>query len=97
MGLCIDPQHRALQGFPAANYTTPPWYRLLRHAHCEVLAEPCDMAVEMIDNVERCERMGLIYRQDGVLHCTIRLWEDADEPEAQCLAACLLNWKESYQ
>lgn len=94
MGLCIDPQHRALQGFPAAYYTTPPWYRLLRHAHCEVLAEPCDMAVEMIDNVERCDRMGIVYVKDGVLHCTIRLWEIAGEPEAQCLAEALLRWKE---
>lgn len=94
MGLCIDPDHKALQGFPAENYTTPPWFRLLRHAHCEILDTPADMAVEMIDNVERCDRMGVIYVQEGVLHCTIRLWEIANEPEAQCLAACLLNWKE---
>lgn len=93
MGLCIDPTHKALAGFPAEKYTTPPWYRLLRHAHCEVLDEPADMAVEMIDNVERCDRMGVLYVKDGVLHCTIRLWEVADQPEAQCLAACLLNWK----
>ncbi|MBE5804582.1 MAG: beta-galactosidase [Clostridiales bacterium] len=94
MGLCIDPTHPALKGFPADEYTTPPWYRLLRHAHCEVLPEPADMAAEMIDNVERCERMGVIYRKNGVLHCTIRLWEIAHEPEAQCLAACLANMKE---
>lgn len=94
MGLCIDPEHPALQGFPAEDYTTPPWYRLLRHAHCEVLTEPAEMAVEMIDNVERCDRMGVIYVQDGILHCTIRLWEVADEPEAQCLAACLCAWKQ---
>ncbi len=94
MGLCINPAHKALAGFPAEEYTTPPWYRLLRHAHCEVLDRPADMAVEMIDNVERCDRMGIVYVQDGVLHCTIRLWEIADQPEAQCLAACLLNWKE---
>lgn len=94
MGLCIDPEHKALAGFPTEDYTTPPWYRLLRHAHCEVLDAPCDMAAEMIDNVERCDRMGIIYVKDGVLHCTIRLWEIAQEPEAQCLAACLLNWKE---
>lgn len=94
MGLCIDPDHKALQGFPAEDYTTPPWYRLLRHAHCEVLDAPANVAVEMIDNVERCDRMGIIYEKGGVLHCTIRLWEVANEPEAQCLAACLLNWKE---
>ncbi len=92
MGLCIDKGHRALQGFPAEEYTTPPWYRLLRHAHCEVLDTPAEMAVEMLDNVERCERMGILYVKDGVLHCTIRLWEIADEPEAQCLAAALVNW-----
>lgn len=91
MGLCIDPQHPALRGFPAEEYTTPPWYRMLAHAHCEVLDQPERMAVEMIDNVERCRRMGILYEKDGVLHCTIRLWEIAGEPEAQCLAACLVN------
>ena len=91
MGLCIDPQHPALAGFPTEDYTTPPWYRLLAHAHCEPQAEPADMAVEMIDNVERCQRLGILYVKDGVLHCTIRLWEIAHEPAAQCLAACLAN------
>ena len=95
MGLCIQPEHPALQGFPAEVSTTPPWYRLLQHAHCEVLDAPADMAVEMIDNVERCERMGIVYVKDGVLHCTIRLWEIAHEPEAQCLAQALMQMKEN--
>ena len=91
MGLCIEKDHAALAGFPADEYTTPPWYRLLAHAHCEPLDQPADMAVEMIDNVERCQRLGILYEKDGVMHCTIRLWEIAHEPEAQCLAACLIN------
>lgn len=95
MGLCIRPEHPALQGFPAEKSTTPPWYRLLQHAHCEVLTEPAEMAVEMIDNVERCERMGIVYVKDGLLHCTIRLWEIASEPEALCLAQALLQMKEN--
>lgn len=89
MGLCIDPEHPALSGFPAKEYTTPPWYRLLRHAHCQVLDARCDAPVEMIDNTARCERLGLIYEKDGAWHCTIRLWEAANEPEARCLAESL--------
>ena len=43
----------------------------------------------MIDNTARCERLGLIYEKDGAWHCTIRLWEAAQEPEARCLAESL--------
>ena len=92
MGLCIRAGHPALAGFPADEYTTPPWYRLLRHAHCEVMDAHAEMVAEMIDNTERCDEMGVIYLADGVPHCTIRLWEIADEPEARQLARSLIAW-----
>ena len=89
MGLCIEPSHPLLADFPADEWTTPPWYRLLKHAHCEPLAENCELPVQMIDNVTRAQRLGILWIKDGVVHTTLRLWEAADEPEAKALAASL--------
>ena len=89
LGLCIDEHHALLAGFPAEEYTTPPWYRLLKHAHCEPITQPG--IVEMIDNVERCQRLGVLYVQEEYVHLTSRLWEEPDAPEIRAFAQSLLN------
>lgn len=89
MGLCIDPAHPILSGFPAEKWTTPPWYRLLKHAHCEPLTEACELPVQMIDNVTRADRLGVLWISGGRVHTTLRLWEAADEPEARALAGSI--------
>ena len=91
LGLCIDKEDTALAGFPAEDYTTPPWYPILAHAHCEPLDALAVPVVEMIDNVERCQRLGILYRKDGYIHLTARLWENADMPEVKAFALSLLN------
>lgn len=91
LGLCIDKEDTALAGFPAEDYTTPPWYPILAHAHCEPLDALAVPVVEMIDNVERCQRLGILYRKDGYMHLTARLWENADMPEVKAFALSLLN------
>lgn len=90
LGLCIDPAHPLLSGFPADCHTTPPWYRILAHAHCEPIAN-AQPIVEMIDNTERCQQLGILYVQDGYVHLTARLWEDADSPEVRAFALSLLH------
>ena len=74
MGLCIDTTHPMLAGFPCQEWTTPPWYRLLAHAHCEPLSEACELPVQMIDNVTRARRLGILWAKDGIVHTTLRLW-----------------------
>ncbi|MBQ7850776.1 MAG: hypothetical protein IJ343_13710 [Clostridia bacterium] len=32
--------------------------------------------IQMIDNTERCQRLNLLWEEDGVLHMTFRLWEN---------------------
>jgi len=75
LGLCIDPESRLLAGFTQENYTTPAWYELLQHAHCEASAVH-NPIIQMIDNTERCQRLNLLWEEDGVLHMTFRLWEN---------------------
>lgn len=91
LGLCIRPEDPLLAAFAPEDYTTPPWYRILAHAHCEPLEGSTAAIVEMIDNVERCARLGILYRKDGALHLTARLWEDAASPEVQAFAYSLLR------
>lgn len=49
---------------------------------------PADIypAVQMIDNTERCARLGILYQQDGVWHLTARLWEKPNDPAVRALA-----------
>ena len=45
----------------------------------------------MIDNTERCQRLCILWEQDGVPHLTIRLWEDAQDITVRAFAASLME------
>ena len=42
--------------------------------------------VQPIDNVERCHKLGMLYKQGDMLVCTSRLWEIAEYPEVKAFA-----------
>lgn len=90
LGLCIDAQHPWLHGFAQEDYTTPAWYRVIQTAHCENV-DVSDPIVQMIDNTERCQRLCLLWEQDGVPHSTFRLWKDADDVSVRAFAASLVE------
>ena len=90
LGLCIDTESPLLRGFTQEEYTTPAWYELIQCAHCETSAVHNPM-VQMIDNTERCQRLNLLWEEDGVLHMTFRLWEKADDTTVRAFAASLLE------
>ena len=92
LGLCIEADHPALAGFASESFTTPVWYRILAHAHGEDIGPDAEPVVQMIDNTERCRRLGILYICQGIPHLTSRLWEDADAPEVRAFAASLLAW-----
>lgn len=91
MGLCIEADHPMLHGFAAEDYTTPNWYHLLAHAHCEPIGPQAQPIVQMIDNVERCQRLGILYQENGVTYLTARLWEAADYPEVRSFAKSIIQ------
>ena len=76
--------------WPKEDYTTPAWYQLLQKAHCEN-ADCASPIVQMIDNTERCQRLCLLWEQDGVPHLTARLWEAADDVSVRAFAAALVE------
>lgn len=86
MGLSIDTASPLLKRFAQEDYTTPVWYAILQTAHVQRLPADIRPAVQMIDNTERCARLGILYQQDGVWHLTARLWEKPNDPTVRALA-----------
>ena len=93
LGLFIETESELLKKFPTADYTTPRWYNLVSHSHCADL-DGTDISpdVWVIDNPERRKKLALLYRKDGVVCCTSRLWEIADKPEVKHFAASLAEY-----
>ena len=91
LGLLIDTESELLKGFPCDTYTTPVWYNIVTHSFSANL-DNTDIVpdVTVIDNPQRAERLGLLYRNGGVI-CTSRLWEIADNIEVKHFAASLVN------
>ena len=90
LGLCIDAQHPWLKAFAQEDYTTPAWYQVIQTAHCENVDIP-NPIVQMIDNTERCQRLCLLWEQDGIPHLTARLWEKAEDVTVRAFAASLVE------
>lgn len=86
MGLSIDTASPLLKRFAQEDYTTPAWYAILQTAHVKRLPADIRPAVQMIDNTERCARLGILYQQDGLWYLTARLWEKPDDPAVRALA-----------
>ena len=86
MGLSIDTASPLLKRFAQEDYTTPVWYAILQTAHVQRLPADIRPAVQMIDNTERCARLGILYQQEGVWHLTARLWEKPNDPTVRALA-----------
>lgn len=86
MGLSIDTASPLLKRFAQEDYTTPAWYAILQTAHVQRLPADIHPAVQMIDNTERCARLGILYQQDGLWYLTARLWEKPNAPAVRALA-----------
>ena len=71
MGLSIDTASPLLKRFAQEDYTTPVWYAILQTAHVQRLPADIHPAVQMIDNTERCARLGILYQQEGVWHLSL--------------------------
>lgn len=92
LGLLIDNNSELLRGFPAERHTTPQWYGIVSHSHCANLTgTDIKPDVWVIDNPQRAERLALLYRVNGTVVCTSRLWEIADRIEAKHFAASLVR------
>lgn len=91
LGLYIHKNKQLEKYFPTERYSTPQWYHLVMHSHCKVLMgnDKTELLVQPIDNVERCEKLGMLYYENDMLVCTSRLWEIREYPEVKAFAKAL--------
>ena len=101
LGLLIRNTHPALSQFPSETYTTPQWYPIIEHSKCAKLPRWNRMAdrplVQVIDNVERNERLGILYEQKNdvgglLLTSTTRLFEIQDCMQGRQYAKSLCEY-----
>ena len=99
MGLCIDTAHPIAQAMLSEEYSTPQWYMPVTHADCAILddmPEGYRPIVQVIDNVERNHRLGLLYEQEigggTLLTCTVRFDEAPDDPAMNRLRHAILAY-----
>lgn len=91
LGLLIDTDSGLLSGFPCKAHTTPIWFNIVMHSFSANLdGTELIPDIWVIDNPRRAARLGLLYRNGGVV-CTSRLWEIADNIEVKHFAASLFN------
>lgn len=103
LGLAIAAEHPALAGFPTEEHSNWQWFHLARAARPVVLTGlPRELVpiIEVIDNPERAQRLGLLFEaQVGpgrLLVCGIDLPTLAGQhPEARALLASLLGYAAS--
>jgi len=93
LGLYIEQKSPLLNGFMTEYYTTPQWYGLVSHSHCADL-DGTDITpdVWVIDNPDRRKKLALLYRDNGAVCCTSRLWEISDRIEVKHFAASLVDY-----
>lgn len=106
LGLNIESRHPALSGFACESYSTPQWYNILTGSPLAVLdgigGEKLTPIVQMIDNVERNHKLGLVFEADvktgadkkpaRLLVCTSDFGRLMSVPEGQALYRSLLNY-----
>ena len=93
MGLLVHTDSPLLAEFPCERYSTPQWFELVMHSVADVLDDCPDIVpdVQVVDNTERCHRLGMLYQRDGVTVCTVKLWEIADKAEVKQFAKSLIK------
>ncbi len=104
MGLCIDEEHPALNGFLSESYSTPQWYDIVTHAGCAILdgmPEGYRPVVQMIDNFDRNHRLGILFEvkagKGSLLVCTSRLSEAMERTEVRQFAKGIMEYAASAE
>ncbi len=98
LGLLIDSEHPALDGFPTSFHADQQWRNLILHGMNVVLDEAKDteLIVQGIDNVARNHRLGVIWeKRRGKGHLVVSaidLEACADLPEARALRTALVRY-----
>ena len=104
MGLCMDKEHPVAKAMFSDGYSTPQWYTPVTHCDLAILdgmPRGYRPIIQMIDNVDRNHRLGLLYeaKVDGgsLLICTVRFDEKADDPVMNRLFKAIVDYGNSTE
>ena len=99
LGILTYPQHPLFNCFPTATHTDWQWWNIIKHSRPMILdnmPQSYFPIVQVIDNIDRNHRLGLIYEipvdKGRILVCTSDLFACKDEPEIKALFQSMLNY-----
>ncbi len=101
LGLLMDPSHPLFREFPTREHTSWQWFPITKASHPAILdqLDGYKPIVQVIDNVERNHRLGLVYEfkvgPGRLLVCCANLEEVLDTPEGRQFYSALLNYMRS--
>lgn len=102
LGILTDPDHPALADFPTEFHTNWQWFPIIKQSYPMILDRlPDDYRpiVQVIDNVERNHKLGLLFEfkvgNGKLLVCMSDLKAVQDKPEARQFYRSLLEYMES--
>lgn len=104
MGLCMDREHPVVKAMYGEGYSTPQWYMPVTHCDLAVLdgmPKGYRPIVQMIDNVDRNHRLGMLYEakvgEGDLLICTVRFEEQPKDPSMNRLFQAILDYGNSSE
>lgn len=102
LGILTDPGHPALADFPTEFHTNWQWFPIIRQSYPMILDRLSDdyrPIVQVIDNVERNHKLGLLFEfkvgNGKLLVCMSDLKAVQDKPEARQFYRSILEYMES--
>jgi hypothetical protein len=102
LGISCDPLHPAFKDFPTAVHADWQWWCLMKNSramHLESLPLQLEPIVQVIDNVMRQYKLGLVFEvkvgQGSLVVCSIDLLNQTDRPEARQFLRSLYTYMDS--
>lgn len=102
LGILTNPEHPALADFPTEYHTNWQWFPIVKQSYPMILDRLPDEyrpVVQVIDNVERNHKLGLLFEfkvdKGSLLVCMSDLKAAWDKPEARQFYKSLLQYMES--
>lgn len=102
MGLLTDPAHPALAAFPTEFHSNHQWFPIVKESYPMILdrlPEDYRPIVQVIDNIERNHKLGLLFEfkvgKGKLLVCMSDLKAVMDKPEARQFYSSILQYMDS--
>jgi hypothetical protein len=98
LGILTDPEHPLFREFPTEGHTDWQWFPILKESRPVILdgIEDFKLIVQVIDNIERNHKLGLVYEKTvgkgRLLVCASDLEKTLDYPEGRQFLEALIDY-----